>query len=402
MTLRQRKACFFILEGTNSFATTYYFSYLFFFLHEHFQFGDKQNLLASTLHGLVYMLTAWNGGRFAERRGFLTSLRVGFAGMGLVHVFGLFADSAMLKVLCIGVWTFFMTFTWPALQALLSQGESDETLPGVLGAYNCIWACVSACSLFAGGALYQYLGAASLYWLPALIHAAQFFFTGWLAKQPGMNEGRLPAAPAPPHEPEAVSATQPLSPATFLKMAWLANPFAYVAINTAMALMPDLAARLGLTVAQSGLYCSVWFFARFLAFVGLWHWTGWHYRFRWMVSAFVALAVGFATLLLARQLWLFVAAQVVFGLATGLLYYSSLFYSMDVGEAKGKSGGIHESALGSGIFLGPAIGSAALYVAPGQPRAGIWAVSGALVIGLVILIWMRVRFARKAAAGDQV
>ena len=64
------------------------------------------------------------------------------------------------------------------------------------------------------------------------------------------------------------------------------------------------------------------------------------------------LLVSLGAILLARQLWLVVAAQVFFGLATGLIYYSSLFYSMDVGEASSEHGGLHEAFIGAGIFLG--------------------------------------------------
>ena len=62
-----------------------------------------------------------------------------------------------------------------------------------------------------------------------------------------------------------------------------------------------------------------------------------------------------------------IVAQVIFGLAVGLIYYSSLFYSMDVGESKGKRGGIHEAAIGVGVFTGPAVGVTALHLFPGHP-----------------------------------
>jgi MYXO-CTERM domain-containing protein len=87
-----------------------------------------------------------------------------------------------------------------------------------------------------------------------------------------------------------------------------------------------------------------------------------------------------------------VLAQIVFGLAVGLIYYSSLFYAMDVGgEAQGEHGGIHEALIGAGIFGGPAIGSVALLCLPDAPHAGVWAVGGFLVLGLVALVAMRRR-----------
>ena len=82
-------------------------------------------------------------------------------------------------------------------------------------------------------------------------------------------------------------------------------------------------------------------------------------------------------------------AQIFFGLATGLIYYSSLFYSMDVGEASSEHGGLHEAFIGAGIFLGPATGAAALTFAPQSANASTWAVSGLLLIGLGGLLWLR-------------
>jgi hypothetical protein len=158
-----------------------------------------------------------------------------------------------------------------------------------------------------------------------------------------------------------------------------------------LAVIPGRSAELGLSVTQSGWFWAVWFLARVGCFVLLWQWGGWHYRFRWMLAAFLALIAAYVVLLLGQSFALLLAAQVVFGLATGLLYYSSLFYSMDVGDTKGEHGGIHEAAIGLGICLGPAVGAAALYLAPTQPHAGVLGVTALLVVGLAGLIGLRVR-----------
>jgi hypothetical protein len=177
----------------------------------------------------------------------------------------------------------------------------------------------------------------------------------------------------------------------FLRMAWLANPFAYVAINTIIAIIPGLAQRHELTPMWAGFFCSVWFFARFGAFAALWLWPGWHYRFRWFVGAYSMLLLGFSVILLSPSLWPVLIAQVAFGAAVGLVYYSSLFYSMDVGETKGEHGGIHEAAIGAGIFGGPAVGAAALALFPASATAGIWAVATLLLAGGMTIVGMRVR-----------
>jgi predicted MFS family arabinose efflux permease len=186
-------------------------------------------------------------------------------------------------------------------------------------------------------------------------------------------------------------------------MAWFASPFAYIAINTLFAVMPGIADKLGLSPTRVGLFCSVWLFGRLAAFVLLWRWHGWHYRFRWLLGAFILLIVSFTAVLLADKLWMVIIAQIALGLATGLIYYSSLFYSMDVGEAGSEHGGLHEAFIGVGIFLGPAVGAAALQFLPRSlhpETTGVFAVTSLLLLGLAGLLWLRWR--GEVARGKQV
>jgi hypothetical protein len=244
-----------------------------------------------------------------------------------------------------------------------------------------------------GGALFDRLGHLSLFWLPVVIYAAQWVAITWLKLAWGDTVPVVPppATAAQPHLPEPQALAQPVSPKTFLQMAWLANPFAYMGINTLLAVIPGLAKELKLTATESGVFCSIWFFARLVTFIGLWRWTGWHYRFRWLLAAFLGLIASLATLLLVRDYWLLVVAQLCLGVAVGLIYYSSLFYSMDVGETQGEHGGLHEAMIGSGICIGPAIGVAGLLLAPGQPNAGAYAVLALLGAGLAGLLRLRTR-----------
>jgi hypothetical protein len=172
-------------------------------------------------------------------------------------------------------------------------------------------------------------------------------------------------------------------------MAWLANPFAYIAINTLLAVIPGIAAKFQMSPMLAGFVCSLWCFVRLGAFVLLWRWPGWHYRFRWLVTAFALLILAFVAILIAPNLAVLVAAQVFFGAAIGLIYYSSLFYSMDASDTKSEHGGIHEAAIGAGNFIGPAVGAAALQFAAQSPNAGAFAVSALLLCGLggLVKIW---------------
>jgi hypothetical protein len=172
-------------------------------------------------------------------------------------------------------------------------------------------------------------------------------------------------------------------------MAWLANPFAYIAINTLIAVIPGVARRLELSTMAAGFWCSAWCFARLGAFALLWRWTRWHYRFRWLLLAYVGLVGSFAGVVLAPNVAVLVLSQLVFGSAVGLIYYSSLFYSMDCSDTKGEHGGIHEAAIGLGNCAGPAVGAAALLLLPQHSQSGVLAVIALMACGLggLVIIW---------------
>ncbi|MFM2295252.1 MAG: hypothetical protein RLZZ350_1665 [Verrucomicrobiota bacterium] len=387
MTTRRSKTIWFVLEGLNSFAATFYFNYLFFFLRDNFGFNSRQNLWMSALHGLIYTFAAWQGGRFGQRRGYFAALKLGWAGAAAAMLVGaIFRGSLMAQYVTVIGYTAFICFTWPALEALISHGASERELPRLVGIYNVVWAGAAALAYFFGGAVFEKLGWQTLFWLPAILFAGQCATVFWLER----DEAKISPSAHAAHKPEAAAVQGGISPQTFLKMAWLGNPVGYIAGNTVIAAIPAVAQQFNLSVTASGLFCSLWMFTRLAAFVVLWRWTKWHYRFGWLVAAFVTLTASFAALLLAHELWLLVLAQIGFGAAVGLLYYSSLFYAMDVGgESQGDHGGLHEAFIGLGIFAGTATGAVALQFFPATANAGTYAVGGLLVSGLGGLFWLR-------------
>jgi predicted MFS family arabinose efflux permease len=395
MTPRRLKTLYFSLTACNTIASVYFFNYLVFFLRDHFGFQNSGNLWIAALHGFIYIFAAWQCGKFAQRRGFLTSLKLGFGGLAaLMFLGGIFTSLPGILFVVVG-YSVVLLFTWPALEALVSENENRAGVQQMVGIYNCTWAAAAAFAYFTGGKLYDWSHKGAVFWIPAGIFLFQIIFVLYITRRAaGIPPSEVKPVEAVPHHPEAAAFRQPVSPKTFLKMAWWSSPFAYVAINTLLAVMPGVAEKLELSPTRVGLFCSIWFFGRFAAFVLLWKWSGWHYRFRWLLSAFLLLIVSFLVILLAPKLWMILLAQVFFGGATGVIYYSSLFYSMDAADTKAEHGGLHEAAIGVGIFAGPAVGAATLHLLPDEFDAGttaVMAVGILLLCGLVGLIWLRVR-----------
>jgi MFS family permease len=388
MFSRRLKAGYFVLEGLNSFATVYYLYYFYFFMETVYGFGNQANLTLAAVNGAVYAIMAWQAGKFAQRFGYFTALKVGFVIMIGALTVGSQLHTAGGHIVVMAVTVAGICFTWPTLEALVSEGETPAGVQRMVGIYNMIWAATAAVAYFIGGAMFEKFGARSLFYIPVAIQITQLGLTLWLesqARRPNVGQAsRLPPLPEPAPHRHFAARTK-----VFLNLAWLANPFAYVAINTLIAVSPGVARRLGLSTMVAGFCCSIWCFSRMGAFYVLWRWNGWHYRFRWLLVSYLAMVGSFAGILLAPNLAVLVLAQIIFGCVTGLIYYSSLFYSMDLGDTKGEHGGIHEAVIGLGNLAGPAVGAASLYFLPQYANSGAFAVTGLLLLGLgaLLTIW---------------
>ena len=393
MTANQkiRNTCF-VIEGLNSFATILFFNYLYFFMRDRFGFGDRANLAFAALRGLIYTFAAWQGGKFAHRFGYFTALKIGFGLMVAGLAVSSQMNSASGVILAALVTNVGQCLIWPTLEALVSESETPAGVPRAVGIYNIVWALTNALAFFIGGTLVVKFGFKSIFYLPLFVVLSQLALMFWLQKYANeaarASTGKQTATPPP--DPDRPS---PARAKTFLRMSWLANPFAYIAINTLIAVTPGLAAKFHVSPMFAGFVWSLWCFVRLGAFVVLWRWTDWHYRFRWLAASFAVLIVSFATILLSPNLALLIVAQIFFGGAIGLIYYSSLFYSMDGGSAKSEHGGIHEAAIGLGNCVGPALGAAALEFLPQYANSGAMAVSVLLVFGFggLFAIWKTAR-----------
>jgi predicted MFS family arabinose efflux permease len=392
MTPRQKIKFFvFTLEGLNSFGTVFYFNYLYFLMRDAYGFGNKRNLALAAALGFFYTFAAWQTGKFAQRRGYFAALKTGYTIMAVSLVAGLFLKFALGQVLSAIAVTLGMCFIWPTLEAFASDGETTERLPRVVGIYNVVWASAAALAFFIGGTFINAFGYNILFLLPLGVVLTMLALAFWLQRHAAALTRDAQDTTAPPPEPH-----QPASPnaKVFLHMAWLANPFAYIAIQTIIAVIPGIAARFHMSPMFTGFVCSLWYFVRLGAFIVLWHWTAWHYRFRWLAAAFAVLIASFATVLMSPNLLVLIVAQIFLGWAIGLIYYSSLFYSMDAGgDTRGEHGGIHEAAIGMGNCVGPTVGALSLQFLPQYANSGVIAVSLLLLggFGALGVIWKRGR-----------
>jgi MFS family permease len=382
MMISPAKIIFYLIELINCYAAVYYSNFLFFYLQRTFGFGAAENLLTAAAGGLVYIIAAWQGGRLAQRYGCIRILYLGICVVISSLALGMFFTTPAAQVIVYCLWTTGICLIWPALEAQICQ-QPGASLPKLVGIYNVTWAGGAAVAYFTTGMLLEKLGMLSLFWLPLglmVIELALLPCAAWLLKKENKYQSR---------EVPLNLTVSPQIAKRFLTMAWFANPFSYVAINTVIPLIPSLAEKLGLSTGMAGIACSLWMFARLAAFAAFWRWTGWHYRFPWLAGSYLLMIVCFFGILLTLSLGLLLVAQVGFGLSIGLIYYSSLYYSMNVKENQGSNAGLHEAMIGVGLFVGPACGAAAVYLVPGASGIGAWSVGGLLCAGFCGLLYLK-------------
>jgi predicted MFS family arabinose efflux permease len=380
MMLSPAKVLFYLIELINCYASIYYSNFLFFYLRRTFGFGEAENLLTAALGGFVYIIASWQGGKLAQRYGGIRMLYVGVCGIILSLSMGVVFTTPMAQVMVFCLWTVGVCFIWPSLETLISD-RAGASLPKMVGIYNVTWAAGAATGYFTGGMLIEKLGMASLFWLPLGLVAVELAILPCAARLLQKENNHQC------HEESPSAAAYPIDARQFLRMAWIANPFSYVAINTIIPLIPSIAEKLALSTGMAGIVCSLWMFVRLAAFAAFWRWTGWHYRFQWLAGSFLLMIVCFFGILAAHSIGVLLAAQVGFGLSIGLIYYSSLYYSMNVTENQGSNAGLHEAMIGAGMFAGPALGAATFFLIP--TAIGAWSVGGLLCVGFSSLFFVR-------------
>ena len=148
-------AAYYVIEGMNSFATVIFFNYLYFYFRDQFGFDNKHNLALAALIGLIYAIASWQAGKFAHRYGNFFALKIGFIVMagGLLAGAQIHSMTGVIIAACIA--NIGMCFTWPVLEALVSEGETPAHVPHAVGLYNIVWAATNALAFFIGGTLVE-------------------------------------------------------------------------------------------------------------------------------------------------------------------------------------------------------------------------------------------------------
>lgn len=353
-------------------------------------------LWLSAAWGLSYMFISLAGGRLAEKFG---PRRI----VGLM-VFGAILASA-LGLLAIGfpfVWVLLAvmlpfnmsnSMVWPALESAITRTPARLPLSTRMSMYNLSWSGAGFVAFFTCGAI-ESVSWNLVFIIPALCCvASSAIFHFWAIPARLIRKDHVPEESA--HEHDIDDPARRRKAETLLKMAWIGNALAYVAINVFIPIKMRLADESGISnLAVAGYITAIWAFARFAGFGLAWRWSGWHYKIRWLLGSQIALAGAFCLCLLVHNQLVLAISQIVFGLASALVYSGSLYYAMHVSSGEGGHAGIHEALIGLGIAIGPAVGALAggNHLDVHALHAIALGVTAVMVLGIIVMAIVAARW----------
>ena len=400
----------------NSIATGIGTSGIYFLTKQGYAFSESRNYLLGVVLGATYIIGAKAAGplirhlRQSRRtsRGVLAGMMVLMAGLCVVPY---------LTIVLAGkgqppawpVWLMALAYSpltgvlWPMVESYLSGGRSGHALRSAVGTWNLVW---SGALVFAFWGIAPFVQSAGE--PDAARHAAGALALLVLVHVAALGILLLRFAPEPaPHAPDShephpavyarlLAAFRLLLPTSYMVSAAL-GPFLPKAIES-------LAAPLGIGAGWFPVLASAWLLPRWLGFLVLERWHGWHGRWAMPVVGGVLVVSGFAASFLASRVasgWPGLALQLAglasFGFGMATIYCGAIYYALEVGQAEVDAGGTHEALIGVGYTLGPACGLAAAAAFPaGENGPFEWAVVGS--VGGLAVIAAAVAVARGAVS----
>ncbi|MBI4023797.1 MAG: MFS transporter [Verrucomicrobia bacterium] len=362
---------YFGIEAANACGACLFLFCIFFWTRDKFGYTDAENLLLTAVHGLTYFFATKYGGKLADRIGYDRLLSRCLLAMAAALLLGWIPTWRFTPFVVMVIYTITLGPTWPTLEAAILHSPGSASMPRRLGLYNVTWGFSDAVGFFSSGFLFGWKPD-SILWATGLLHLAQWC---WLRLAPRNSGDSGETAMEMPHSGDDVPASVKRR---FMHSAWLANGMGFLMLAGFTALAPQVGDGLKLAPSFTIWLTCTHLFARGLAFFICWKWEGWHYRTGWSQGALWLAPAALVVAFFSKEVFCVVSALAVFGLATGLSYSGSLYYSLDYGENKGEHAGLHESMIGIGIFTGPLLAAVVSVLGAGVLGAQV------TLVGLVI------------------
>ena len=236
---------------------------------------------------------------------------------------------------------------WPAVETELAAEADTHELRQRMGRFNISWSIGDI-----PGSLIAGIGLAVRPSLPFLLCVGMGIAISALTASARFAPA-TPAARARHREAVDGHDVPPMHQA-FWRMALLANLFSVGIISVVRGLFPDLAVdALHYSGFKFGVLAMMVAWARTGVFILLERYHGWVYRPRRFFAVQFLFPLACLLIVFAQNFWVFVLAFTFIGMGSGVVYFSSLYYSVHGASRQGPRAGIHEAVLGLGAGLIP-------------------------------------------------
>lgn len=400
------------LSFIESFGTILLERGVYFYTRERFGFGATANLWLALAFGLLYAAGAASSHHLTARRAEKPVLCGAMLTLLVLHAVLAVWPTPTSLVASFALIGFAHGLKWPIIESYVGAGRTANEMPKALARFNLAWALAvppavasagavadlgSARTLFIGAALSNALGfiaVATLPRVPQHLRTAEHHArdSSWAGTETAQE--RLPTASAQQHAARQL--------ARLLYTARYGLFASYTLLFLLCPLLPEIFAKVGLDARHAGVAASALDAARVGMFALLGSWTAWRGHLSLIWLSVIALPFAAAGVLFAPELWLVLTSEVLFGVASGFGYTAALYYALVAERAHVSAGGAHESVIGLGLGVGPAVGLAAGALAP-------WLGSAPLALALcftpilVLVLFGALRAARpNASRGDQL
>jgi len=343
--------------------------------------------------GLLYVLLSPLFGRLSDHIGCKYLLFLGC----LVYFSSSLALSFSSKVYQLFIFMAFVGISgamfWPSLEVLVAQMGTADFLPKRVSLFNISWCMGAAVGPLIGGMIFQ-VGARFPFYLASLLSLLMsLLIAGELFKDKGEKvfddpeENFLKENPSGKH---SISNLSQEKTSSYLYVAWMANFANYFSVGTLRYLFPKLSVQLGIQPSILGILFGIIALFQTLTFYLLGKTIRWHYKLMPLIFLQLLGAFGLFLVFFTSSSLIFLLAFMFIGIAGGMTYFSSIFYSLNDCKNRGTKSGIHEAVLGSGALFGPLVGGvfAQAYSLRIPYLLAIF-VTSAAIIGEVLLVGRR-------------
>lgn len=350
--------------------------------------------LVPAIGSIIYIGFTLLAGRWSDRAG-RTLLCLG--GNLMLILFTLTAyrcQSLFLLLALVPLMGIGKALYWPAVEASVGDLSGTARLTLNIGRFNVAWSSGKASGFALSGLLLSHFGFRTTFLVGAGLVVLAFL---WLPKGT-LQPGPTATGKSAPADEQGGRGNRPAPAITdrerrlFRNMGWLANLAANGAAAVLVSQLPAWFVTGGWGETRFGIFLALVFVVQTLSFMLLARKVRFTYSERrlWIPQA-VAILPLLAIPWYPAWGWLLAIAPVL-GIAFGVSYSSSIYYSLHTERSKGMYAGIHEALVGAGGFLPPLLAGllarwTAWLGAPYLLAAGV--VLGALVCQ--VGMWMRWR-----------